>query len=147
MAAGAIYGGIGLLADPEGLGARRQWLEGSPFHDFTVPGIVLLVVIGGGMLVAAMCALADSHAAAGAAGMGCVLLVWGVVETLTLGLLGGAQLVLLALFVVLPGLCMLGLGGAALVRSREADDRVHRLSRGRRSSTRARSARPPRGCS
>jgi hypothetical protein len=30
-----------------------SWLEGTPFTDYTVPGLVLFVVIGGGMMLAA----------------------------------------------------------------------------------------------
>ena len=50
---GAIFGGYGLLSDAEGLGAKQAWLDGSVFPDYTVPGLFLLVVIGGGMLTAA----------------------------------------------------------------------------------------------
>ena len=93
---GALYGGYGLLTDPEGMGAKQSWLDGSVFPDFTIPGLFLLIVIGGGMLVAAAAAMfSERYAAAAAATMGAVLLLWGLVETVTLGWLGGAQLVLL----------------------------------------------------
>ena len=46
--------------------------------------------------------------------MGVVLLLWGLVETVTLGWLGGAQLVLLTAFVVLPGIALTVTGGRAL---------------------------------
>ena len=37
---GALYGGYGLLSDADGLGAKQSWLDGSPFPDYTVPGMV-----------------------------------------------------------------------------------------------------------
>ena len=112
---GALYGGYGLLTDPEGMGAKQSWLDGSVFPDFTIPGLFLLVVIGGGMLVAAAAAMfAKRYAAAAAATMGVVLLLWGLVETVTLGWLGGAQLVLLTAFVVVPGIALTVTGGRAL---------------------------------
>jgi hypothetical protein len=47
---GALFGGYG-LADAEDLGVKDAWLEGTPFPGYRVPGLVLLVVIGGGMLI------------------------------------------------------------------------------------------------
>jgi hypothetical protein len=108
---GAVFGGVGLLSDAERLGAKQVWLDGSPFPNYVVPGIVLLVVVGGGMLATAAAALARSRIAGGAAfAMGVVLLVWGVVETATIGYEGAAQLVLLAGWVVGPALPLLKLG-------------------------------------
>lgn len=48
-----LAGGFGLVADPSGasLGIPIAWLEGSPFQDYLVPGIVLLSVLGLGPLV------------------------------------------------------------------------------------------------
>lgn len=56
VCAGALFGGYGLLSDAEGLGARQSWLQGSPFPDYTIPGLFLLIVIGGGMLLTAVSA-------------------------------------------------------------------------------------------
>ena len=111
---GALYGGIGLL-DPEGMGARQAWLDGSIFSGFTIPGLFLLVVIGGGMLLAAaMATFTARYGALAALIMGSLLLTWGLVETITLGWLGGAQLVLLGVFVVAPGIALTVVGGRAL---------------------------------
>ena len=112
VGAGAVFGGYGLLSDAEGLGARQSWLAGSPFPDYTIPGLVLLVVIGGGMLTAAAVTVrARRHAAAAAFGMAPVLLLWGAVETLTIGWRGIAQVVLVAAFVIAPAV-VLALYGA-----------------------------------
>ena len=51
----ALFGGIELTLDPSGerLGASVEWLQHSPFKDFLIPGLILLVVNGIGSLVAA----------------------------------------------------------------------------------------------
>lgn len=111
VAAGAGFGGSGLLTDAERLGVKTAWLEGSPFPDYRVPGVVLLVVIGGGMAVTAAAALArSSRAGPAAAAMGVILLVWGAVETVTIGYRGVAQVVLLLVWVVAPALPLIGVG-------------------------------------
>jgi len=108
---GALFGGWGLLADAEGLGAKQSWLDGSPFPNYIVPGLILLVVIGGGMLATTVVAIAGSRfAAAAAVVMAGVLAVWGVVETATIGYQGAGQLLLLALFVVAPAALLVTLG-------------------------------------
>jgi hypothetical protein len=111
VALGAVYGGVMLLADADRLGADETWLEGSIFSDFTVPGLFLLVVVGGGMLAAATAAaLRPSLAGLMAELMALVLIVWGFVETITIGWQGTGQVVLVGMFVVLPSLLMLVLG-------------------------------------
>jgi hypothetical protein len=60
------------------------------------------------MLVTALAALRRSrHAGIAALAMGVVLVVWGVVETLTIGYQGTGQLILLGVFVVAPALPLL----------------------------------------
>ena len=47
QAAGAIAGGVGLVRDPvNNIGMPLSMLEGSPFGDYLVPGLVLLIVVG-----------------------------------------------------------------------------------------------------
>jgi hypothetical protein len=94
---GALYGGYELLVDAERFGMETTWLEGTPFPDYTVPGLFLVVVIGGGMLLAAGLAVVGSrHAAPVAFWMGVTLLDFLVVETLVLGYQGPEQAALLA---------------------------------------------------
>ena len=120
---GALFGGYGLLSDAEGLGAKEAWLEGTPFPDYRVPAVVLLTVVGGGMLVTAASALMRSRYAGFAASvMGATLVVWGVVESITIGYRGAAQLGLLAVFVVVPAVSLLKIGWDA---STGHDARVH----------------------
>ena len=104
---GAVFGGYGLLSDAEGLGAKQAWLDGSVFPDYTVPGLFLLIVIGGGMLSAAaitVFALRRARIAAGV--MATVLALWGVTETVTIGWRGWQQIVLVGAFVVAPAVIL-----------------------------------------
>lgn len=106
--AGAMYGGSGLLSNAEGLGVRQAWLRGSPFPDYTIPGLFLLIVIGGGMLLTAVsAALGLPRTRRLALAMSAILLGWGIVETAVIGYRGGPQLVLLGLFVVLPAVLLI----------------------------------------
>ena len=43
-----VVGGIGLILDPTGRSLQLpiEWLEGSPFSDFLIPGLILLFVLG-----------------------------------------------------------------------------------------------------
>ena len=45
---GAVAGGLGLVLEPDGsnLGMPLSMLEHSPFSDFLIPGLVLLLVNG-----------------------------------------------------------------------------------------------------
>lgn len=53
VALGAIAGGIALLTGVFAQGIPVAWLQGTPFNDYTIPGLLLAIVIGGGMLLAA----------------------------------------------------------------------------------------------
>jgi hypothetical protein len=113
---GALYGGVRLLVNAEALGVRESWLEGTPFSDYRVPGVVLLTVIGGGMLVTALAALRRGrYAGVASFAMGGALVVWGAVETITIGYRGTGQLVLLGVFVIAPALPLLVIGSRAVV--------------------------------
>jgi hypothetical protein len=46
-----LAGGIGLLTGA--IAAPLQWLEGSPFVDYTIPGLALALIVGGSMFLAA----------------------------------------------------------------------------------------------
>jgi hypothetical protein len=124
VAIGALFGGYGLLADPAGLGVKQAWLDGTPFPDYTVPGVTLLVVIGGGMLFTAAAAVRGAPVAGPAAFvMGLALLVWGSVETVTIGYQGRPQILLLAGFVVGPVVPFLWIGWRSVIL--RTDARAH----------------------
>ena len=47
QALGATAGGIGLVQDPiNNIGMSLDLLEGSPFDDYLIPGLILLTVVG-----------------------------------------------------------------------------------------------------
>lgn len=53
LGVGGIYGGVVFLADPSGelMGMPVRYLDGLPIHDYLLPGLWLLVVMGIGPLV------------------------------------------------------------------------------------------------
>jgi hypothetical protein len=87
----AVAGGAGLVHDGSGLDAA--WIDHTLIPSWTIPGILLAVVVGGGMLAAAAVSMRSRRLAAPAGlVMGAVLLVWLSVETLMIGWHGGPQL-------------------------------------------------------
>lgn len=78
---GALGGGIALLS-----GAFDQWLpvaflQGTPFSDYLIPGLVLTIVIGGGMLLASATQFIQREwAVLLSAAMGLMMLGWEIVE-------------------------------------------------------------------
>jgi hypothetical protein len=53
MGLGAIVGGILLLQGVFDQVLSAVWLAGTPFRDYTIPGLVLVIVLGGSALLAA----------------------------------------------------------------------------------------------
>lgn len=106
---GAIGGGLALIDDPSGgnLEMSVNMLAGSPFPDFLIPGLVLLVVLGV-LPLAVLWAMwrRRTWAWAGSALIGLALVIWIGVQIsvigysprpplqLTYGLLGSALLLL-----------------------------------------------------
>jgi len=50
---GAIGGGIAILTGAFDQWLSLAWLQGTPFSDYTIPGFILLIVVGRAMLFAA----------------------------------------------------------------------------------------------
>jgi peptidoglycan/LPS O-acetylase OafA/YrhL len=114
---GALYGGINLLTDANGFGVEESWLDGTPFPNYTIPGVFLFVVVGGGMLAAAVTALIGSDwAELVAFCMGVTLLIFLTVETVVIGYQGFAQVRLLAIAGI-PALVLVTVGSKALGES------------------------------
>lgn len=109
-AVSAIVGAIGLLVGF--MNIPVSVLNGTPFADFTVPALLLGIVVGGSALVAAAIALFGPRMfeALASAGAGCIMVGWMTVEVAMIGL---AIWVQAAYFVV--GLLMIGLAGLLLV--------------------------------
>lgn len=65
VAAAAVYGGVG-LAWGNAIGMLDEWLEGTPFTSWLVPGLLLLLVVAAPMATAAVLELHRSPWAAAA---------------------------------------------------------------------------------
>jgi hypothetical protein len=95
----ATAGGLTLVLRPDGslLQLPLSTLEHSPFSSFFVPGILLLVVIGGGNLLAGALIMRGSrHARVVAFAAGTALCVWIVTQVLLLRAIEGLQVMFLA---------------------------------------------------
>lgn len=78
---GAIGGGLAILTGAFDQWFSLTWLQGTPFNDYTIPGLVLLVVVGGGMLLGATTQFIQREwAVLLSAALGLILLGWEIVE-------------------------------------------------------------------
>lgn len=80
---GGIAGGLSLTLKPDGsvMGMPTSILDGSPFSDFLVPGLILLLVLGVLPLVAVVGLwLGARWAWYAAVAVGCALMIWILVE-------------------------------------------------------------------
>ncbi len=113
QAAGAIGGGIGLVRDPvKNIGMPVSLLEGTPFKDYLIPGLILLIVVGLFSLLVFVGLLLKWRAAwwlSLASGGG--QMIWIVTEGVLLGYLSGAGIGLQIVF----GLVGLGVVVTALL--------------------------------
>ena len=124
QAVGAIAGGIGLVQDPvENIGMPLSMLEGSPFTDYLIPGLILLILVGVLPAVALYGVVRSRQWGwwlAVAAGAG--LVIWIITEVVMLGYLPGAGLglqigmgllgaIVLVLSLVRPTRRFFGIGG------------------------------------
>jgi hypothetical protein len=83
----AVGGGLALLAGMMDLWLPIVWLAGSPFADYRLPALALILLIGGSNLAAAILLLARRPAGALASIAGGAFLIgFEVVEAATLGL-------------------------------------------------------------
>jgi hypothetical protein len=85
---GALAGGIWLVAAPDGsaMGFETTILEGSPFTNFLVPGLILGGLFGvGSLLVAAMGVRHRPMAPFLTFGIGCAQMIWIVVQLAIIG--------------------------------------------------------------
>ena len=83
----AVAGGIGLIGG--GLAFPLEWLAGTPFSSYVVPGAILAFIVGGSALVAAPLMLRrDPLAVPVALGAGVIQVGWIVGELLLVGTRG-----------------------------------------------------------
>lgn len=50
----AIGGGLALLSGAEGARFPLEWLQGTPFNSYTLPALLLTLVVGGSALLASI---------------------------------------------------------------------------------------------
>ncbi len=85
----AFAGGIGFILDPSG---KCMWmtidmLEKSPFMDFLIPGLILLIVLGAGNLVGTILTFKRHHFSGSMAVLlGIALVIWICVQVYWIGL-------------------------------------------------------------
>jgi hypothetical protein len=74
-----IAGGIGLLTGA--IAAPHEWLQGSSFVDYTIPGLALAIIVGGSMLLAAATIFTGREIGLLASGFaGLAMMVFEIVE-------------------------------------------------------------------
>jgi hypothetical protein len=105
-----VAGGIGLVGG--GLQFPLSWLEGSPFDDYFIPGLILLVVLGIFPLIVFYGLWTRQYWGwLGALLVGLALIIWIVVEILIIGyqpqpplqLIYGVLGVIIVVLGLLPG--------------------------------------------
>lgn len=101
---GGVYALTGAASVP------RDYLKGTPFRSFLVPGLVLMVVVGGSMLLAATLLLMETRLARVASlEAGIILVAWIGMQVSMIGyrhwlqpLMGALGLVIVVLSFLLP---------------------------------------------
>ena len=95
---GAVIGGGALAAIPSGalLGMPLDLLDGTPFHTYLIPGLVLCLVVGGSNIVGGWLALHERWSAAISAVVGGLILIgWITGQIVLIGYRHPIQLVYL----------------------------------------------------
>jgi hypothetical protein len=108
----AVGGGILLIAGPSTMLPPSEYLRGSPFTSYTVPGIALLVLIGGANLLAAT-ALLRKRVNRGlmlSFSAGAMLFIFEVVEVGVIGMRMWLQPFMFAMSLLLMGLALVQRG-------------------------------------
>jgi hypothetical protein len=87
---GAVAGGVGLIAG--GIKMPIEWLAGTPFRSYLMPGLLLFFAVGGGNLAAAYTILAHCHSARRAAQFaGGILTIWMITQIAMIGYVSWMQ--------------------------------------------------------
>ncbi len=88
-----LAGGIGLLTGA--IATPLQWLEGSPFVDYSLPGLALAIIVGGSMLLAAVTIFSGREIGVLASGFaGLALMIFEIVEVAVIDPYAGSSLTL-----------------------------------------------------
>jgi hypothetical protein len=115
LAVSAFVGAVGLVAGY--MNIPLSVLYGTPFADFTVPALLLAIVVGGSALVAVLIALFGPTRLAlfgpwrfdvlASAAAGCIMVGWMIVEVALVGLATWVQVLYLAIGLLIIGLAVL----------------------------------------
>lgn len=109
----ATGGGIAIVAGLERSNFPSSWLEGTPFRSYTVPGLLLAVVVGGSAVAAIIAVALDAFAGTIASLIaGAVLVGWiaGEIRLLNTPGVSRTEIVYLAV-----GLAMITVSAIVLV--------------------------------
>ena len=118
---GALYGGYELIAVPDGSSMQMplSMLQYSPFHDFSIPGLILFVANGVySLVVLAMVLFKYKHSAANVLVQGVILTFWIVIQVLMLH-----SFVLLHFIFISIGF-LLVVAGISMLKAASADGRT-----------------------
>ena len=108
----ALRGGYGLVSDPTGatMDTPMEWIRNSPFSDYFIPGLILLIIIGlGNVLAALFTILQQKYSGEIAAILGSFLIIYMSIEIWFIGLRNFLQPIylILGVIVLLLGLKLL----------------------------------------
>ncbi len=125
IATSAIEGGVAVLGGVVfGYKLPLTWLAGTPFGDYTIPGLALAIVVGGSALIAAATVFIHREwAVLVSATAGLMMVGFLIVEIVSIdSKLGNALLTSLAvqLFYFVLGLALIGLAGFLWMREYRA---------------------------
>ncbi len=116
----AVMGGVSLLRGAYAQQLPVTWLAGTPFSDYTVPGLLLVIAVGGSaVLAAATVFIQRDWAVLNTVAAGLVLVGYLVVEVICLDSKAGNALpsVLgLQILYFVAGLATVGLAGSLWMR-------------------------------
>jgi hypothetical protein len=90
----AVWGGIELASGAADFQLPTEWIAPLGLHSWLLPGIALIVLIGGSMAVAAVTSwLAIPHAAATSVAAGVILVGWLAFQLVLFGLQAPVQVI------------------------------------------------------
>ncbi len=90
LALNAFAGGYYAMAGAENVPV--EWLKGSPFSNYFIPGLTLFVVVGGSALIAAMAVFTRLRIARSAAvTCGIITILWLTVQVTIIGFVSWMQ--------------------------------------------------------